>query len=115
MSDHIDYVVRAKEVDGSEWVNAEAFDAVLTALKGLESWITNSSTDTREGRMSGRKALIVAREVIAKVKAATRDEPREIPYNPAWTHGEIGADEAAMMEANGWRMRPDGSYFKPGS
>jgi phage host-nuclease inhibitor protein Gam len=40
---------------------------------------------------------------------------REIPYNPAWTHGEIGADEQALMEANGWRMRPDGSYFKPGS
>lgn len=40
---------------------------------------------------------------------------KEIPYNPAWTHGEIGADEAALMEANGWRMRPDGSYFKPGS
>lgn len=40
---------------------------------------------------------------------------REIPYNPAWTHGEIGADEQALMETNGWRMRPDGSYFKPGS
>lgn len=39
----------------------------------------------------------------------------EIPYNPAWTHGEIGADEQALMEANGWRMKPDGSYFKPGS
>lgn len=44
-----------------------------------------------------------------------QSETREIPYNPAWTHGEIGADEQSLMEANGWRMRPNGSYFKPGS
>jgi hypothetical protein len=48
-------------------------------------------------------------------KSANPQPAREIPYNPAWTHGEIGADEQALMEANGWRMRPDGSYFKPGS
>jgi hypothetical protein len=44
-----------------------------------------------------------------------KQSTREIPYNPAWTHGEIGDDEAALMEANGWRMRPDGSLFKSGS
>jgi hypothetical protein len=40
---------------------------------------------------------------------------RVIPYNPAWTHGEIGFDEADRMVADGWRMRPDGSWFKSGS
>lgn len=40
---------------------------------------------------------------------------RVIPYNPAWTHGEIGFDEQDRMVADGWRMRPDGSWFKAGS
>lgn len=38
-----------------------------------------------------------------------------LEYNPAWSEGEIGDDEKARMEASGWRMRPDGSYFKAGS
>lgn len=53
-------------------------------------------------------------ELIVKLRRQ-KEKIQKIPYNPAWTHGEIGADEQALMEANGWRMRPDGSYFKPGS
>ncbi len=48
------------------------------------------------------------------------DRPEELGfYNPAYTHGEIGTDEAAAraarLEAQGYRMRPDGTYFKAGS
>lgn len=65
----------------------------------------------------GKRMVALTDEEYALVKSfrENRKPAKEIPYNPAWTHGQIGADEEALMLADGWRMRPNGSYFKPGS
>lgn len=106
---------------GREVLDALRADTQLSRVARIfsESWaeIDQASRQRKPpGPVEVRRMELQAANKICELFGAGLPSPiKEIPYNPAWTHGEIGADEAALMEANGWRMRPDGSYFKPGS
>jgi hypothetical protein len=55
--------LRVTEPDGSQWVNAEAFDEVLAALKGLAALV-------RTPEQFARAEVLAARAAIAKAEAA---------------------------------------------
>lgn len=90
-------------------------DKITVSLEGeeLRGWSYANDTERRQKMQMAREYVegwCDATHQRQSVKPAT-----EIPYNPAWTHGEMGFDEQDLMVSNGWRMRPDGSWFKPGS
>lgn len=97
-------------------INKELRAALLMTLPYVRRVAMTTPTEpARSARAIKAEQNVKLIEALIARAEAGKSSHKEIPYNPAWTHGEIGADEAALMESNGWRMRPDGSYFKPGS
>jgi hypothetical protein len=60
--------VRAKEWDGSEWVNAEAFDALLAAAKALIAFDSRAYVKQSELARDLLAAKKPVRIIIAKVE-----------------------------------------------